>query len=133
VKNHPALGTYLEQHPEIREQVKSDPVAFMRQEDRFDRRVDRMDRDKSYGRLTSFGEFLGGHSDIAQQLSQDPSLVKNQEYMENHPELREYLTAHADVREELMADPQSFIKSAQQFSNTDGSRGLMTPMHEPKQ
>jgi len=133
VRNHPALQSYLRDHPELREQIKSNPNAFMQQEARYDRREDGMDRDNSsHRRFTSFGEFLGSHSEISQRLSDDPSLVKNQEYMENHPELREYLDAHPDVKQDLMANPQSFVKSAQQFSNTSNTAPAMkTPVPDP--
>jgi len=122
VKNHPALQTYLQDHPGVREEIKENPNAFMRQEARYDRREDGRDRDLDRGmahkQFASFGEFLGGHSKMAEQLSKDPYLVKNQEYMENHPELKEYLNAHPEVRQGLMENPQSFIKSSQEFSKT---------------
>jgi hypothetical protein len=130
VRNHPALQTYLRDHPELREQIKSNPNAFMQQEARYDRRENGMDRDATGHRhAASFGEFLGGHSEISQRLSEDPSLVKNQEYMENHPELQQYLTAHPEVKQELMANPQSFVKSAQPFSNT--APAMKTPVPDP--
>ena len=130
VRNHPALQAYLREHPELREQLKQDPNAFMQQEARYDRRENDMDRDStSHRRSASFGEFLGGHSEISQRLAEDPSLVKNQEYLENHPELREYLDAHPDVKQDLMANPQSFVKSAQQFINT--APAMKTPVPDP--
>ena len=130
VRNHPALQTYLRDHPELREQIKSNPNAFMQQEARYDRREDGIDRGGTgHRQAASFGEFLGGHSEISQRLSEDPSLVKNQEYMENHPELQQYLTAHPEVKQELMANPQSFVKSAQQFSTTSNTApATKTPM-----
>jgi hypothetical protein len=134
VRNHPALQTYLRDHPELREQIKSNPNAFMQQEARYNRyesRQDGMDRDAmSHRQAASFGEFLGGHSEISQRLSDDPSLVKNQEYMENHPDLKQYLSSHPDVNKELMANPQSFVKSAQQFSTTSNTAPTVktTPM-----
>jgi hypothetical protein len=133
VRNHPALQSYLRDHPEVREEIRTNPNAFMQQEARYDRREDGMDRDStSHRRFTSFGEFLGGHSEISQRLSEDPALVKNQEYMENHPELREYLDAHPDVKQELMANPQGFVKSAQQFSNSNNTApATKTPMADP--
>jgi hypothetical protein len=136
VRNHPALQTYLRDHPELRAQLRQDPNAFMQQEARYaryDNRENGMDRDASSHRpVASFGEFLGGHSEISQRLSEDPSLVKNQEYMENHPELQEYLNAHPEVKQELMANPQSFVKSAQQFSNTTNTAPAMkTPLPDP--
>jgi hypothetical protein len=38
--------------------------------------------------------------------------------MDNHPELRDYLNSHPDVQKKLTADPDNFVKSAQQFNNT---------------
>jgi hypothetical protein len=133
VRNHPALQSYLREHPGVREEIRTNPNAFMQQEARYDRRADGMDRDSTGHRQSaSFGEFLGGHSEISQRLSEDPSLVKNQEYMENHPELREYLAAHPDVKQELMANPQTFVKSAQQFSSTNSTAPAMkTPTADP--
>jgi hypothetical protein len=136
VRNHPALQTYLRDHPELREQIKSNPNAFMQQEARYaryDNRENGMDRgDTSHRQAASFGEFLGGHSEISQRLSEDPTLVKNQEYMENHPELQQYLTAHPEVKQELMANPQTFVKSAQQFNTTSNTAPTVkTPIPDP--
>jgi len=131
VEKHPALQAFLQDHQGIREEMRENPNAFMRQENRFDRREDSMDRDTTHAQLASFGEFLGSHSNIAQQLSKDPALVKNQEYVENHPELQEYLKAHPGVKEELKENPQSFIKSAQRFNN-NSDRGVKTPMPDAK-
>lgn len=135
VRSHPALQTYLRDHPELREQIKSNPNGFMQQEARYaryDNRENGMDRDAmSHRQAASFGEFLGGHSEISQRLSEDPTLAKNQEYLENHPELQQYLSSHPDVNKELMANPQSFVKSAQQFSttsNTTTTPAMKTPM-----
>ncbi len=136
VHNHPALQTYLRDHPELREQIKSNPNAFMQQEARYARNDNRetgMNRDATgHRQAASFGEFLGGHSEISQRLSEDPTLVKNQEYMENHPELQQYLTAHPEVKQQLMANPQSFVKSAQQFSTTSNTApAVKTPVPDP--
>jgi len=133
VRNHPALQTYLQDHPELRAQIKANPNAFMQQEARYDNREDGMNRNVTGQRhAASFGEFLGGHSEISQRLSEDPTLVKNQEYMENHPELQQYLTAHPEVKQELMANPQTFVKSAQQFGTTSNTApAVKTPVADP--
>jgi hypothetical protein len=135
VKSHPALQAYLQQHPGVRQEVSENPNAFMQQEARYDRNDNGMDRDDSSRR--QFGQFLGGHSDVARQLSGNPSLVKNHEYMDNHPELRDYLNSHPDVRQRLTADPDNFVKSAQQFNTTTTpGQTTKTPMPDatkPKQ
>lgn len=116
VQNHPELQNFLQDNPGVRDELRQDPNAFMRQEDQFDRAGNAGDRD-ARGHMADFGGFLGEHSDIRQDLSRDPSVVKDHEYVQNHAELNAYLSAHPDVRDELMANPQSFVKGAQHFSN----------------
>jgi hypothetical protein len=138
LKDHPALQSYLQDHPEVRQQLRQNPDAFMQQESRYDRHDDDIatrndydrdrnnhdrDRDTGYDRdhdaQRHFGEFLGSHNSIARDLDKDPSLVKRQEYLQDHPELQQYLDSNPDVRERLMADPNRFIKSTPQL-NIDG-------------
>src|SRR6202041_918529 len=124
----PALHTYLQDHPQVREEIKENPNAFMRQEDRYDHQenghTNYVDRD-SHEQAARFGKFLNSHSNVANELSRDPSVVKNQEFMENHPELRDYLKDNPDVQKELMANPPPFVKSAKEFS-TDKGRPAQT-------
>jgi len=94
----------------------------MHQEARYDQYEYRMRSGEGDEPHRHFGEFLGGHSNISEQLSKDPSLVKNQEYMQNHPELKDYLNQHPDVRQGLMQNPETFVKSSQQF-NTNNKNG----------
>ena len=118
VEKHPALQQFLASHPGVREEYKENPNGFMSREQNFDRREDsnfQRDRDVTGGELGSFHEFMEGHSNIAGELSKNPSLANNKEYLESHPELREYLKAHPEVHEELSENPQRFLKSAQQF------------------
>jgi len=132
VQSHPALQEFLASHPGVREEYKENPTAFMRQEDRFDRHEDsgwHRDNDVTRGELSSFHEFLQVHGNISGELSKNPSLATNQEYLENHPELRKYLQANPQVHDELSENPQSFIKSAQQF---DSSKTTPKPWAEPK-
>src|SRR5579862_8705862 len=119
VKSHPSLQTYLQQHPGVRSAIKQNPNAFMQQEARYDQNEYRTRSGAGDEPHRHFGEFLGGHSSINEQLSKDPSVVKNEEYMENHPELKDYLNQHPDVRQGLMQNPETFVKSSQQFNTTN--------------
>jgi GrpB-like predicted nucleotidyltransferase (UPF0157 family) len=117
VDSHPALQQFLAEHPGVREEYKENPNVFMSQEQRYDHRGEsnmHRDRDVTRGELSSFNEFLEGHSNIAGELSKNPSLANSQEYLENHPELRDYLRSNPKVHEELSENPQTFLKSAQQ-------------------
>jgi hypothetical protein len=133
LKNHTALQTYLQDHPEVRTALKDNPNGFMQQEARYQNYENGMngqngayrDRNSMNSHSASFGEFLGAHASISEQLSKDASLVKRQDYMQDHPELQSYLNEHPEVRQDLMADPQTFVQSAQQF-NSSGQAGKTT-------
>jgi len=125
VDNHPALQQYLQAHPEVREEFRENPNAFMEAENRYDSREG--DRDRDHGELTRFGQFLGGHSAMAQELSRDPSLANNKEYLANHPELGEYLNAHPAMTQQLAANPQAVMSS-----NWVTQAGGMTTAPKPK-
>ena len=125
VTSHPALQQFLADHPGVREEYQQNPTAFMNQEQRYDRREDfngRRGRDVTRGELASFNEFMEDHSAIAGELSKNPSLAKNGEYLENHPELRDYLKSNPKVNEELSENPQAFMQSAQQFNGHTAAR-----------
>ena len=125
VENHPVLQRFLADHPGVREEYKENPNAFMHQEERFDRRQDsamRGDRDLNRRGLSSFNEFLENHNDIAAELSKNPSLANNEEYVENHPALQDYLKAHPQVHQELSENPQTVLQSTQQFNTHSAAK-----------
>ncbi len=117
VQDHPALQTYLQQNPAIRDQLSRDPNAFMHQEDALNRFDDR-DRD----RYASFWQFMNDHPRIREDVSKDPTVVRDHNYLNRNPELGDFLNQHPDVRDAWSADPQSFVKSAQQ-TNPSGTTG----------
>ncbi|MFZ0786129.1 MAG: hypothetical protein WA369_17005 [Candidatus Acidiferrales bacterium] len=125
VQNHPALQDYLRDNPGIRDEVRQDPNAFMHQEDRFASTQHWDDRDASNRNKASFREFLESHHDIQADVTKDPSVVKNREYVQNHPELDGYLNAHPGVRDDMMADPNGFVRGTQQFKG-DAGAGVST-------
>ena len=118
VQSHPALQAYLQDHQGVREQLYQNPNAFMQQEKTYESRENGMDRGGMNREQYSFGQFLGSHSDISGQLSKDPSLLKNREYMSSHPELQAYMKTHPDAQSQMAKDPGSFLKASQQFSST---------------
>lgn len=128
VENHPALEQYLQAHPEVREEFKENPSAFMQAEMRFDQREDQRN-DNDRGEMASFGQFLSGHSTVAEQLSKDPSLANNKEFLASHPELGEYLKAHPGVTQQLATNPQAVMSSS---SATQASGMTTTKTTTPK-
>ena len=123
VDGHPALEAYLQDNPGVRDQLRQDPNAFMRQADLDNRDLNPQGRDSSHDRMANFGGFLGSHPDIQKDVSRDPSCVKDHQYMQDHADLTAYLDAHPDVRNDLMADPQDFVHGAQQYGNGSAAGG----------
>ena len=128
VEQHPALQQYLQSHPEVREEIRENPNAFMHQEQRLDQREE-FGRHEDRGEMASFGGFLIAHANVAQELSEDPSLANNKEYLESHPELREYLKAHPTMQEQLTANPQTVMNSVQANNATKTSAPMPKPKH----
>jgi hypothetical protein len=116
LENHPALQQYLENHPNLREELQENPRAFARRSERFEGPEARRaagDRDLDITRVDPAGldMFLDNHSDIAQQLSKNPSLADNPQYLKAHPELQQFLQTHPDLRAELAENPQSVLRT----------------------
>jgi hypothetical protein len=123
VAAHPQLQQFMADHPEVRQQFDEHPYAFMREENRYDRWEDRHDGDRhdgdmDRGQLSSFHNFLEGHSAIAAEISKNPTLATNDEYLQNHSELQAYLQANPEIKQQLSQNPQSFIKSSQGIGTT---------------
>jgi phage-related protein len=129
VDGHPALRDFLVQHPEIRQEVNDNPNYFMHDEERFARQQDHWGHENGMTQtdLASFHEFLDGHTNVASELSKNPMLATNQEYLENHSELRTYLNTNPQVNQQLSQNPQWFVKSAESFdANSNAmSKGTM--------
>jgi hypothetical protein len=120
VANHPALQEYMQTHPQVADAFRAHPDAFMRDEDRhdYDGRITASNRDeRNRGELTAFGQFLGTHYSVASELSGDPSLANNKEYLASHPELDEYLKAHPVVTQQLAENPQAVMASNSVLQN----------------
>lgn len=124
IDSHAELKGFYQANPDVRDRARQDPDAFMQREDRFARVDDRGYRDFDRDHLASFHNFLGGHSDVAQDMSRDPMLVKNPDYVQNHPDLNNYLKANPSVRDDLMQNPQGFVKGTQQVGVHTGANGV---------
>jgi hypothetical protein len=138
VANHPALQEYMQSHPVVSDAFRSNPKQFMADENRYDRNDDgkdrgyaRNDQDRDRG-LASFGQFLGGHSNVAAELSTDPTLANNKEYLASHPELNEYLKAHPGVSQQLADNPQAVMSSNMVQQGNGFSAKPVGPTQKPK-
>ncbi|MGC1461633.1 MAG: hypothetical protein WA802_05490 [Terracidiphilus sp.] len=126
VQTHPALRSYLQDSPGVRDQIRQNPNAFMHEEDAYDHDANYRDRDPRHERMADFGGFLQSHRDIEKDLSRDPSKVNDHDYVHQHGDLDAYLNTHPDVRNDLMSNPQDFVHGIQQYqqANPTGMTGV---------
>ncbi len=124
VNRHPELKEFLQQHPEMRNEFSENPQAFMRREEPYDQHepgsMRTADRDNMRAEALGFGQFLGSHQEIGEQIANNPSLVNNKEYLESHGELREYLKTHPVVQQQLTENPGGFLSAVQQSNGMTG-------------
>jgi hypothetical protein len=133
VAHHDALRVYFQQYPDDRDQMRRDPNAFIAAEIRFDRdnasrnnfNPGGPDRDRDMDRRREFGAFLNDHREIARDVERRHDLVNDHDYVQNHRDLDDYLKAHPDVRNQWAANPDSFVKGAQeQWHNGNNGSGV---------
>jgi hypothetical protein len=115
VQQHPALQQFLEQHPELRQEFKDNPNAFMHQEDRYERGEDRRF-------ATTADRFFDSHPEIAEQLHKDPSLVNDQRFVEQHPDLQQFLAQHPELRQEFRENPKAFMQQENRYDRGEDRR-----------
>jgi hypothetical protein len=136
LRNHPELETYFRDNPGVRDQLRQDPNAFMRQEDAYDRESNLrdhdtggQDRDPFERNVANFDRFLDGHREIAEQVRKDPSLCDNRDFVRDHPDLQAFLEDNPGVRDQLKQDPNAFMHREDAFDRDSNMRDH-DPMHD---
>jgi phage-related protein len=77
------------------------------------------DPDITRKELANFDEFLDSHREIAEQVRKDPSLLDNQQYLKDHPQLQKYLWNHPGVREEVKENPNVFMHQENRYDRQE--------------
>src|SRR6202040_304548 len=80
------------------------------------------DSDVTRRQVAEMDRFLDKHPELAEQLRKDPSLIRNREFVENHPALQEYLQSHPEVREEFRENPSAFMRREERYDRRTDDR-----------
>src|SRR5215472_5018706 len=80
--------------------------------------------DTTVRELARFDDFMDAHPLIAEQLRKDPSQVKNQEFLDQHPDLQQFLQQHPGVREEISENPNAFLRQERGYERRETRREL---------
>src|SRR5262245_10406449 len=65
--------------------------------------------------LYSFERYLNTHWETAQQLYQDPDLLKDRRYIRSHDSLQDWLDSHADAAQALRDNPHKYVWRQQAY------------------
>ena len=120
LREHPELQTFLDQHPELKEESAETPKYLMQREQQFDAR-ERGGRgvnpnpDLTRQQVAALDQFLDRHPDVDQTLSKNPWLIRNAEYLREHPELQTFLNQHPELKEESAETPKYLMQREKQF------------------
>jgi hypothetical protein len=130
MESHPGLREYLAAHPTIKADLKQHPYRFMRREGQLNGQPSGYGNPNPNGYGYGSPNWNGGpgpaarfdngyldqHPDVAQQLSANPALVDNGQFMATHPGLREYLAAHPGIRQDIKQHPYRFMGREDQMN-----------------
>jgi hypothetical protein len=85
-RNHPTIARFLARHPEITAQLAARPRWFLHRElaRQFGAPVTR-------AQLVEFDRFLDQHPALEKLLIQHPQLLRQPDFLNNHPELSDHL------------------------------------------
>jgi hypothetical protein len=127
LQQHPELQTFLNQHPNVKEEIAEDPRYFMQRENRFDareqgRRGTNPNPDLTRQQVAALDQFLDSHRDIDQTLDKNPWLIRNAQYLKEHPELQTFLNQHPELKEESAETPKYLMQREQRFDAREQGR-----------
>ena len=106
------LPHFLNAHPYVQSALREDPTGFMQRMRDFEIYGSYYDNEAMRGQLAEFDQFLANHPWIAKKLREKPSLVRDQDFLHDNPELRDYLSAHPALQEEFRSNPRGVMNRA---------------------
>ena len=66
-------------------------------------------RDIDVAKLKTWNDFAANHPNVAKELAYKPSLINDEAYAKNHPELGDFFSAHPDIREAMAQNPGNYV------------------------
>jgi len=109
LSKHPDLQQFLAQHPDLKARLQDNPAAFMGQE----RAADKNQAGPTNWQLKTFDEFLEQHPNIRQDANKNHNVLKDQDYIAKHPDLKQFLDQHSDLKDRLLDNPAAFLQGAE--------------------
>ena len=69
-----------------------------------------------------FDSFFDSHPKVAKQLGQNPSLIDNAQYLQQHPGLQEYVQKHPKAADAFKDHPYAFMHREHRYEGSEHHR-----------
>ncbi len=130
LKNHPPLANFLTEHPNVRGALANRPRWFIHRELT---RPTPAPAPASPAQVAELDRFLDQHPDISRQLAEKPQLLRQPQFLNSHPALRDYVKQHPDlVRPATPPKANAANKAAAPRANQSAAAGAK-PLGTPAQ
>src|SRR3979409_1337180 len=81
----------------------------------------------SRSEMALFDAFLDAHADIDAQLRANPSLLKNGEFLEAHPQLQSFINQHPQVQTQVGQNPSLVMERERRYDASESRRNNPNP------
>ncbi|HZU42985.1 MAG TPA: hypothetical protein VE994_09965 [Terriglobales bacterium] len=116
---HPHLKAFLEEHPNTRQELKENPSAFMKSEGSYEKAENGSQAGISQAELRNWDAYLDQHKDVKADLSKNPGLIDDPNYLAKHPHLKAFLEQHPNTRAQLKAHPEKFMNREKAYESSE--------------
>ena len=103
---NPKVGTFMEKHPNFREDAARDPQNFVG-------RSEHVTLQRDHHALNNSDRYLSKHPEMKRELAANPKLIDDPAYLAKHPGLEKELKSHPEIREEAMQHPERFKEAVE--------------------
>jgi phage-related protein len=76
--------------------------------------------------IRNFDQYLDQHYDVRNDLTKNPSLVDDANYLAKHPHLKAFLEQHPNTRQQLKQNPSAFLKSESSLQKAQNANTPIT-------
>ena len=117
---HPHLKAFLEQHPNTRQQLKANPGAFLKSENAYEKNENMgVGGGVTASELRNWDAYIDKHPDVKADLSKNPHLIGDPNYVAKHPHLKAFLEEHPNTRAQIEAHPAEFLNREKMYEKSE--------------
>lgn len=116
LNDDPGLRDFLNSNPGVKQAFDQNPARFMSLEDRIQMGF------RDHGAVAIMDQFLDSHQNVERQIAANPSLLNDQNFLNDNRELRDYLNSHPQVWDAIQKNPAQFMQMEARFEGSPADR-----------